>query len=74
MLTTPTITDEIIKDIDSNPNGTGSMVLIRYEYVSMMLDVHMYFVKIKYKVSFSSLSKLYSHLAILKNKNMILLG
>ena len=30
MLTSPTLTDEIMKDIDSPKNGTGSMVLIRY--------------------------------------------
>ena len=34
MLTSPTLTDEIMKDIDSPKNGTGSMVLIRYFILS----------------------------------------
>ena len=30
MSTSFTLTDEIMKDIDSSKNGTGSLVLIRY--------------------------------------------
>ena len=41
MLTSPTLTDEIMKDIDSPKNGTGSMVLIRYFFLRSEMLIFM---------------------------------
>ena len=40
MSTSLTLTDEIMKDIDSSKNGTGSLVLIRYcQYYCLKLPI-----------------------------------